>query len=153
MEQRRENKNGRLDFIHLHWPREERFFQNGEKIFSVRKCDIPTFIYLKEEAYVTPLYQLLLIDNILVAETKFNIETEDEFFNEKYLSIYELETFEQYRGKGYAKLLLEGIFNYVKNTLKLNIITLIVDKDNHKAVNLYSNNGFEIFMEYEDSYS
>jgi ribosomal protein S18 acetylase RimI-like enzyme len=95
----------------------------------------------------------LLIDNILVAETKFNIETEDEFFNEKYLSIYELETFEQYRGKGYAKLLLEGIFNYVKNTLKLNIITLIVDKDNHKAVNLYSNNGFEIFMEYEDSYS
>lgn len=95
----------------------------------------------------------LLIDNILVAETKFNIETEDEFFNEKYLSIYELETFEQYRGKGYAKLLLEGIFNYVKNTLKLNIITLIVDKDNHKAANLYSNNGFEIFMEYEDSYS
>lgn len=95
----------------------------------------------------------LLIDNILVTETKFNIETEDEFFNEKYLSIYELETFEQYRGKGYAKLLLEGIFNYVKNTLKLNIITLIVDKDNHKAVNLYSNNGFEIFMEYEDSYS
>jgi ribosomal protein S18 acetylase RimI-like enzyme len=95
----------------------------------------------------------LLIDNILVAVTKFNIETKDEFFNEKYVSIYELETFEQYRGKGYAKLLLEGIFNYVKNTLKLNIITLIVDKDNHKAVNLYSNNGFEIFMEYEDSYS
>ena len=95
----------------------------------------------------------LLIDNILVAETKFNIETKDEFFNEKYVSIYELETFVQYRGKGYAKLLLEEIFNYVKNTLKLNIITLIVDKDNYKAVNLYFNNGFEIFMEYEDSYS
>ena len=95
----------------------------------------------------------LLIDNILVAETKFNIETEDEFFNEKYVSIYELETFEQYRGKGYAKYLLNEIFNYVKNKLKLNIITLIVDKDNTKAVNLYFNNGFEIFMEYEDSYS
>lgn len=51
----------------------------------------------------------LLIDNILVAETKFNIETEDEFFNEKYVSIYELETFEQYRGKGYAKLLLRSV--------------------------------------------
>ena len=95
----------------------------------------------------------LLIDNILVAETKFNIETEDEFFNEKYVSIYELETFEQFRGNGYARLLLEEIFNYVKNKLKLNTITLIVDKDNHKAVNLYFNTGFEIFMEYEDSYS
>jgi len=95
----------------------------------------------------------LLIDNILVAEAKFNIETEDEFFNEKYVSIYDLETFEQFRGKGYAKLLLEEIFNYVKNTLKLNIITLIVYKDNYKALNLYFNSGFEIFMEYEDSYS
>jgi ribosomal protein S18 acetylase RimI-like enzyme len=95
----------------------------------------------------------LLIDSILVAESKFNIESEDEFFNEKYLSIYELETFEQFRGKGYARLLLEEIFNYVKNTLKLNTITLIVDKVNHKAVNLYFNTGFEIFMEYEDSYS
>jgi ribosomal protein S18 acetylase RimI-like enzyme len=95
----------------------------------------------------------LLIDDVLVAETKFNIETPDEFFNEKYVSIYELETFEQFRGKGYAKYLLNEIFNYVKNTLKLNIITLIVDKDNAKAVSLYFNNGFEIFMEYEDSYS
>ena len=95
----------------------------------------------------------LLIDNILVSETKFNIETEDEFFNEKYVSIYELETFEEFRGKGYAILLLEEIFNYLKNTLKMNVITLIVDKDNIKAVNLYFNTGFQIFMEYDDSYS
>ena len=95
----------------------------------------------------------LLVNNVLVAETKYNIEQQDEFFNEKYVSIYELETFEQFRGKGYAKHLLNEIFNYVKNKLKLNIITLILDKDNTKAVNLYFNSGFEIFMEYEDSYS
>lgn len=95
----------------------------------------------------------LLIDNILVAESKFNIETEDEFFNEKYISIYELKTSEQFQRKGFARYLLEQIFIYVKNKLKLNIITLIVDKSNYKAINLYYNVGFEMFMEYEDSYS
>lgn len=95
----------------------------------------------------------LLVNNNLVAETKFNTEQQDDFFNEKYVSIYELETFEKFRGKGYAKHLLSEIFNYVKNTLNLNIITLIVDKDNIKAANLYFNSGFEIFMEYDESYS
>jgi len=95
----------------------------------------------------------LLVNNVLVAETMFNIESPDEFFNEKYVSIYELKTFEQFQGKGFAIYLLEQIFIYVKNTLKLNIISLIVDKDNYKAVNLYFKNGFVIFNEYEDSYS
>jgi len=95
----------------------------------------------------------LLINNKLVTESKFNIEPKDEFFNEKYVSIYELKTLEQFRKKGYAKMLLEEIFNYVKNTLKLNIISLIVDKNNYKAVNLYFNVGFKIFIEYKDSYS
>ena len=52
MEQRRENQNGRIDFYHLHWPREEKYFQEGGKILSVRKCDIPTFVYYEPEAYV-----------------------------------------------------------------------------------------------------
>lgn len=95
----------------------------------------------------------LLVNNVLVAQTKYNVEQQDEFFNEKYISVYELETFEYFRGKGYAKDLLNEIFNYVKDSLKLNIITLIVDKDNTNAVNLYFNSGFDIFMEYEDSYS
>lgn len=95
----------------------------------------------------------LLIGNNLVSEVKFNIEPQDEFFNANYVSIYELQTFEQFRNKGYAKYLLHEIFNYVKNTLKIDIITLIVNKDNHKAINLYFNSGFQIFMEYEDSYS
>lgn len=95
----------------------------------------------------------LLENNVLVSETKYNIEQQDEFFNQKYVSIYELKTFEQFREKGYAKYLLNEIFDYVKNKLKLNIITLIVDKDNTKAISLYFSNGFEIFMEYKDSYS
>lgn len=95
----------------------------------------------------------LFLDDILIAESGFNIEEPDEWFNEKYVTIYDLKTIEKFQGKGYAKYLLEKIFDYVKNELKINIITLIVYKDNYKASNLYFKTGFEIFMEYDDSYS
>ncbi|EAK4474195.1 class I SAM-dependent DNA methyltransferase, partial [Campylobacter coli] len=52
MNNRRENLNKRLDFYHLHWARDERFFESGEKIVSVRKCIEPIFSYLNNEAYV-----------------------------------------------------------------------------------------------------
>ncbi|EAI3227386.1 class I SAM-dependent DNA methyltransferase [Campylobacter jejuni] len=52
MDNRRENLNKRLDFYHLHWARDERFFESGEKIVSVRKCIEPIFSYLNNEAYV-----------------------------------------------------------------------------------------------------
>lgn len=42
----------------------------------------------------------LIINNVLVGETKFNIEEPDEFFNENYVSIYELIIFEKFRNKG-----------------------------------------------------
>lgn len=52
MEQRRENQNGRLEYYHLHWPRDERFFEAGEKILVPRKSSKPTFSYYNKEAYV-----------------------------------------------------------------------------------------------------
>ena len=53
MQQRRENQNGRIDFMHLHWPRDEKFFKDGAKILSVRKCvDSPVFVYYEPQAYV-----------------------------------------------------------------------------------------------------
>jgi len=52
MEDRRENLNRRLNFYHLHWPRDPIFFSAGSKILSVRKCDKPTFAYTEKEAYV-----------------------------------------------------------------------------------------------------
>lgn len=99
--------------------------------------------------------KFMLIDNdmVVLSQTYFNIEDPDEFFNEKYISIYSLETDETHRGKGYALLLLNKIFEYIKNTLQLNIITLIVDKDNIPALNLYVKAGFKKFIEYDDSYS
>ena len=45
MDDRRENRNGRLQFYHLHWPRISTMFEPGEKILSVRKCSSPCFSY------------------------------------------------------------------------------------------------------------
>jgi ribosomal protein S18 acetylase RimI-like enzyme len=95
----------------------------------------------------------LFLGNILVAESGFNIESSDEWFNKNYVTLYNLKTFKNFQGKGFAKYLLEQIFNYVKNKLQIKIITLIVNKNNYKAINLYFNNGFEIFIEYDDSFS
>ena len=52
MEQRRENQNGRLSYYHLHWPREESYFKQSEKILVPRKCSYPIFAYTNKAAYV-----------------------------------------------------------------------------------------------------
>lgn len=95
----------------------------------------------------------LYFDNVLVSESGFSVESPDEWFNQSYLTLFNLKTHKDFQGKGYAKLLLEQIFKYVKDKLNFDIITIIVYKDNHKALNLYFNSGFEIYIEYEDSYS
>ncbi len=59
MDERRENQNGRLDFYHLHWSRDDRFFQNGPKILCVRKCAVPTFIYTEKESYVMMAFNVI----------------------------------------------------------------------------------------------
>ena len=59
----------------------------------------------------------------MVAHTGFEIEKSDKWFNQKYLTLFELKTEEEHQRKGYAKYLLEQIFNYVKNELKINIIS------------------------------
>jgi adenine-specific DNA-methyltransferase len=64
MEERRENQKGTLDFFHLHWPRDEFYFEEGEKILSVRKCDRPTFIYSKKSAYVMMAFNIIKTERV-----------------------------------------------------------------------------------------
>ena len=111
-------------------------FKNDTKIFTVSKNKFR-----------------LYLDKTLVTETGFKIVQPDKYFDQKYIILFELKTIEKYQGKGFAKHLLQEICDYVKNELKLNIISLIVYKDNFKALNLYLNNGFEIYFDYDDSYS
>jgi len=64
MEQRRENQNGRLEYYHLHWPRDERFFTKGEKILVPRKSIKPIFSYYKDEAYVMLSINVIKTDRV-----------------------------------------------------------------------------------------
>ena len=88
--------------------------------------------------------------DILVAESQFNIEQPDELFNQKYIGLFKLKTVKEFQGKGFMKYLLGQIFNYVKNELNIGYILLNVYKNNNNALNLYLNNGFEIYKNYDD---
>ena len=64
MEQRRENLTGRLRYFHLHWPREDRFFVEGEKILVPRKSATPMFSYTTNEAYVMMSVNIIFTDRV-----------------------------------------------------------------------------------------
>ena len=80
MDKRRENQNGRLEFYHLHWPREENFFR-GPKILSVRKCAKPTFCYDDGESYVLMAFNVIKTD-------RFNMEYLTGLFNSKLINFW-----------------------------------------------------------------
>lgn len=90
-------------------------------------------------------------DGIILSKVNYNIELPDDFFDEEYVSIYEFETNENYKRMGYANRLLDEIFSFLKTNTNIRIITLIVDKINQPAINLYFKHGFKIFAEYDDS--
>lgn len=52
MEARRENQTGQIQFYNLHWPRDESFFEQGEKLLVPRKCSEPVFYHTEDPAYV-----------------------------------------------------------------------------------------------------
>lgn len=92
----------------------------------------------------------LFIDNNLVSEANFTIEQPDKWFNKKYATLYNLKTFKKFRNQGFAKKLLNYIFQYIKNELKINTITLLVYKNNIPAINLYLTTNFKIFQNFEN---
>lgn len=59
MDDRRENKAGKLNFYNLHWPRDHSFFDTGSKILAVRKCAVPTFAYTELETYVMMSFNII----------------------------------------------------------------------------------------------
>ena len=65
--------------------------------------DDKTFIILKNEFRLS-------VNNVVVSKTGYNIEEPDKWFNEKYVTLYDLKTFEMFKGKGYAKSLLNQLF-------------------------------------------
>lgn len=104
----------------------------------------PKFIIGKEK------FQLFL-DKTLVAESYFCIEQPDKLFNQNYVGLFKLKTIKEFQGKGLMKYLLNQIFDYVKDKLKINNILLNVYEENHTALNLYLKSGFEVYKDYTDT--
>lgn len=96
---------------------------------------------------------LLFWNGTPVAESGFDVKEPDRWFGKRYVTLYELETYERFRRRGFAKKLLTGIFDYVSDYLGIDVISLIVYKDNPNALMLYKKCGFKKLMEYKDSYS
>lgn len=51
LDNRREVKNGRLNWFNLHWPRDEVFFTDGPKIVGAIRTKEPSFFYTEEAYY------------------------------------------------------------------------------------------------------
>ena len=97
-------------------------------------------------------HKLELYDNgVPVGETWYNLEPKDNFFGKQYLSIYDLFVNEEYRRKGYATKLLDRVIDIAEN-LRIDTISLIVDKNNKEAVRLYFKHGFEIYQDHKERY-
>jgi len=64
MEERRENLSGSIKYYNLHWPRNQKYFEKGSKIISVRKCKIPSFSYTEDECYVMLTFNVIKTDKI-----------------------------------------------------------------------------------------
>ena len=81
MNDRRENKNKLLEFYHLHWSRNPYFFEEGEKILCVRKCEQPTFAYTENEAYVMMSFNV-------IRSTRINLKYLTSLLNSKLIKFW-----------------------------------------------------------------
>ena len=64
LKRRREVKNGRIEWFHLHWPRDRRFFEVGPKIVSAIRTARPSCFYTEEEYYGSRALNFIKTDRI-----------------------------------------------------------------------------------------
>jgi ribosomal protein S18 acetylase RimI-like enzyme len=67
----------------------------------------------------------------------------DKFNNEPHISLWGFLIKEEYRGKGYSKILMKKVLEYLSE--KVGIVDLQVMENNIPAVNLYKSFGLETY--------
>lgn len=92
------------------------------------------------QSYVQPEYspEAIYIDNQLVGFTMTGIDRDDHEYWIARLMIYK-----QFQGHGYGRQALEHIINKIKKDTSKHCIYLGVEPENHIAVKLYQDYGFE----------
>ncbi|PIZ00191.1 restriction endonuclease, partial [bacterium (Candidatus Howlettbacteria) CG_4_10_14_0_8_um_filter_40_9] len=61
---RREVKNGRIKWFHLHWSRDKKYFKKGPKIISAIRTRCPSCFYTEEEYYGSRALNFIKSDRI-----------------------------------------------------------------------------------------
>lgn len=64
LKKRREVLNGRIKYFHLHWPRDEKFFQKGPKIVCAIRTPHPAFFYTEDKYYGSRALNFIKTDRL-----------------------------------------------------------------------------------------
>lgn len=64
LENRRENKTGRIQYFQLHWPRKEKLFRPGPKLVCPTRVFSPSFFYTKDEYYCSRALNVVVTKRI-----------------------------------------------------------------------------------------
>ena len=88
-------------------------------------------------------FELLKNDKVVGSTMFTRIVKDDKFNNEPHITLWGFLIKEEYRGKGYSKILMEKILEYLIK--KVSIVDLQVMENNTPAVNLYKSFGFKTY--------
>jgi ribosomal protein S18 acetylase RimI-like enzyme len=86
----------------------------------------------------------LFLDEKLIGQSKFSNIEESGYFNEDHVEIYDFEILENFRNRGYSKILMTELLKYLSKFVKL--VELHVAEDNKVAIKLYESMGFETYF-------
>lgn len=95
------------------------------------------------------IFELYLQDELigqpkLIGESKFSNLEKSSYFGKNSIEIFDLKIYDEFRGRGYSKILLKNILNYLSKITKL--VEIHVKEDNEIAYNLYKSFGFETYF-------
>ena len=86
----------------------------------------------------------LYLQGKLIGQSKFSNKEKSSYFGKNSIEIFDLKIFQEFRSKGYSKILLEKLLNYLSQITKL--VEIHVKEDNEIAYNLYKSFGFETYF-------
>ena len=119
----------------------EGFLEHTEKLNISDVSDSKySFNIIKGEENIFELY----LQDRLIGQSKFSNLEKSSYFGKNSIEIFDLKIYDEFRGRGYSKILLEKLLNYLSKITKL--VEIHVKEDNEIAYNLYKSFGFETYF-------
>ena len=119
----------------------EGFLEHTEKLNISDVSDSEySFNIIKGEENIFEFY----LQDELIGQSKFSNPEKSSYFGENSIEIFDLKVYDEFRGKGYSKILLKNLLNYLSKITKL--VEIHVKEDNEIAYNLYKSFGFETYF-------